>query len=285
MLPAWLEPLLFFYTIALGACIGSFLNVVIARLPEGLSVVKPRSRCPKCGKEIAWYDNIPLVSYAMLRGRCRGCGVTIPLRYPLVEALTAGVFGAFYVRFGPSWDLAVWLPLSAALLAITFLDIDHWWVPDVITYPTMLYTFLAQLLPGQLGPVLALLGLAPALLLLAVAYVFEKVTGKEGLGFGDVKLLALLGLALGLSDALTTLLLAALQGAAVGTLVVLSGGHKQAEAAPTPAALADDDWQPDPHAVPFGPFLALACLEVVLLPDLFTGWHHRLSDALLRVLQ
>ncbi|HET6343729.1 MAG TPA: prepilin peptidase, partial [Myxococcota bacterium] len=140
MLPAWLEPLLFFYTIALGACIGSFLNVVIARLPEGLSVVKPRSRCPKCGKEIAWYDNIPLVSYAMLRGRCRGCGVTIPLRYPLVEALTAGVFGAFYVRFGPSWDLAVWLPLSAALLAITFLDIDHWWVPDVITYPTMLYT-------------------------------------------------------------------------------------------------------------------------------------------------
>lgn len=273
------EPLQFAYITCLGACVGSFVNVVVARLPNRLSVVRPRSRCPQCLASLAWYDNIPIISWCMLLGRCRNCQKPIPMRYVLVEVLCAGLFAALYAHLGNTWPLLTWLPLSAALLAIVFLDIDHWWVPDVITYPGMLWALVTQLLPGERGIVWALWGLLPALLLYGVGFVFEKVTGKEGMGLGDIKLLAMLGLALGPSDSFTVLMLAALQGALMGTLIIATGGHKDAShgAQTVPAALAEDDWTPHPHAVPFGPFLALACFEVVLLPDIFGQWHTRLA--------
>ncbi|MBI5511311.1 MAG: prepilin peptidase [Deltaproteobacteria bacterium] len=315
MLPS---TLLTAYAFGVGACIGSFLNVVIARLPAGESVVRPRSRCPTCKHPIAWYDNIPLLSYALLCGRCRHCRQTIQARYFLVELAVGCLFAAFWVRFGLSFELVVWLPLAAALMAIVFLDIDHWWIPDVIVIPAMVLTFAAAWLPGRLSPVVALLGLLPALFVWGIAWIFEVVTKREGLGLGDVKLLALLGLALGPVDGLSVLLLAALQGSVIGVLVLLTGGHRTAASAeppknpatpeaappspaptppatptaapgvavapPAPASADDDDWVPPPRAIPFGPFLVLAALEVVLLPEPFADLPQQIAAALLGLL-
>ncbi|MBI3179247.1 MAG: prepilin peptidase [Deltaproteobacteria bacterium] len=269
----------------LGACLGSFANVVIARLPDGISVVSPRSRCPSCLTTIAWYDNIPLMSFLVLRARCRHCGARIRLRYFLVELLAASLCAALWMRFGWSWQLVMWVPLCLALLIIVFLDIDHWWVPDVITLPAMVFAFAASFLPGGLSWVAALLGAAPAGLMWVVAWLFERATGREGMGLGDMKLLAVIGLGLGAVDALSVLLLAAVQGSLIGGLVVLAGGHRGvATAAPAPESAAPTDpeaWVPPRRAIPFGPFLVLGAYEVVLVPGTFAGLPQRISGWLL----
>jgi len=293
------------YVGLVGAVVGSFLNVVIARLPAGESLVRPRSRCPHCHTTIRWYDNIPVVSWLVLRARCRHCGAPISARYPLVELLMAALALAVYARLGPTWLLLEWLPLVAAMLAVTFLDIDHWWVPDVITFPAMAWALAGALLPGGIGLASALWGLAPALFLWGFAWLFERVMKREGMGLGDVKLLAVIGLAVGPLAAVVVLLLASLQGSVVGLVVILTGGHNRAgdgarpsagsgptardtqEATPevsatspadTPEVSAtspasqgdeDDDWIPHPRAIPFGPFLVLATYEVLLLPEVF----------------
>lgn len=312
-----LNSLLLAYFSVMGATVGSFLNVVIYRLPEGLSVVRPRSRCPGCAKTIAWYDNVPILSYILLRGRCRRCKMRIAPRYVLVEFVMGALSAALWVRLGLSWEFAIWWPLCAALLAITFLDIDHWWVPDAITLPAMGLVLLASFLPGGVKPVESLLGLAPALGVWGIAWAFFRITGREGLGLGDVKLLALLGLALGPIQCLSVLFLAALQGSVIGIIVVLAGGHRAVNdpRAPEadhkegddndsqhgPEAVADGDdqdsendgdsegaddgeeeeWVPHPRAIPFGPFLVLGALEVVLLPEVFGEWPGRLAGWLL----
>lgn len=264
------------YLSVMGACVGSFLNVVIGRLPEGESVVSPRSRCPQCKTPIAWYDNIPIISWVVLRAKCRTCKLPISARYPMVELLMGCIGAASFIRFGFSWELLVWFPIAAALLAITFLDIDHWWVPDVITYPSMVWALAGSLLPNTLGWKLALLGLLPALFLWALAWTFEKLTKREGLGLGDVKLLALMGLVLGPVGAVTALFFAAVQGAVIGIAVMLTGGHK------TPTEpVSDDDWVPHPRAIPFGPFLALATYELVLAPDIFEHIPVRIAQGIL----
>lgn len=313
MYPDWL--ILAWVTIV-GACIGSFLNVVIARLPAEESIVHPRSRCPRCKAPIAWYDNLPLLSFLILRGHCRACGTTIAPRYPLVELLMALLSAALWVRFGLSWQLLIWWPLVAALLAITFLDIDHWWVPDVITFPAMLWAMGGAFLPGGLTPVHALVGLIPAGLLWLGGFLFERFTGREGMGLGDVKLMAVIGLGLGVMDALSVLLLASVQGAVIGIVVTIRGGHKGVEtetedepegtdpadgdarrvdgkeidndnetgADGTPGASGDDDdddWVPPPGAFPFGPFLVLGTLEILLLPGHFAGLLTRLTELLM----
>jgi leader peptidase (prepilin peptidase)/N-methyltransferase len=265
------EALVLTYVGVVGAIVGSFLNVVVARLPAGESLVRPRSRCPRCHAAIAWYDNIPVVSWLALRARCRACHAPIAVRYPLVELLGAALFLAVYARLGPSWLLILWLPLCAALLAVVFLDLDHFWVPDVITLPAMAWAFGCAFVPGGIGLVSALLGLVPALSLWAFAWLFERVTGREGMGLGDVKLLAVLGLALGPLGAVLALFLASLQGSLAGVLVLATGGHKRVEPDPAekPATVDDDDWTPHPRSIPFGPFLVLACYELVLLPAVF----------------
>lgn len=279
-----LQPLAQAWTVLVGACLGSFVNVVVARLPQALSVVRPRSRCPRCMAGIAWYDNVPLLSYLLLRGRCRACRASIAARYPLVEGLMAALAGALFVRYGFSAGLLVWLPLTAALLAVAFIDIDYWWVPDVITLPAMGWALATAWLPGRPGLLAAALGVLPAALLWLTGWLISRIGRREALGLGDVKLLAALGMALGPRDALAALALASLQGAAIGALVIAFGGHRGAPG-PLPAALADDaDWQPDPHAVPFGPFLVLGALQVVLLPDLFAALQGRLLAALLPLL-
>lgn len=256
------------YAVLIGACVGSFLNVVIARLPAGLSVVRPRSRCPRCLASIAWYDNVPIVSYLVLRGRCRGCHTRISPRYMVVELLAAALALALYIQLGSSWQLVLWAPLAAALLVLTFLDIDHYWLPDVITLPAMAWAALGSLLPGGVTPARAALGLLPAVGLWAFAAAFERLTRREGMGLGDVKLLAVLGLALGPVGALLALFLAALQGSAVGLLLLLAGWRGS-------NATHADGWTPPPRALPFGPFLVLACYEIVLLPTLLNATMER----------
>lgn len=259
-----MDALILVYLAVVGLCVGSFLNVVIARLPAGESVLRPRSRCPRCMAPIAWYDNVPLVSYLLLRARCRGCAAPIAVRYPLVELLMGALSVALYVRFGLSWELLRWWPVVAALLAIVFLDIDHWWVPDRITFPAMLWAAGFAFAPDGVSPVQAVVGLAPAVCVLVFGWLFMKLTGREGIGLGDIKLLVLMGLMLGAWQTLLALLAASLQGALVGTVVTLFGGHRSAA---TPMA-SDDGWVPPPRAIPFGPFLVLGVIEVLLVPGL-----------------
>ncbi len=263
------------YVAFLGASAGSFTNVLVARLPVGLSVVWPRSRCPKCTQEIAWYDNIPIISYCVLRAACRHCKSPIGPRYVLVELLMAALWLALWFRFGASWEFVMWAILCIPLLAIVFLDIDHWWIPDVLIFPFALFAAGFIFLRPNFTFMDALGGLMPAALLFTVGFVFEKVWKKEGLGLGDVKLLALIGIACGLTNTLLVLVLASLQGALVGTAILFSGGHRtepklmklrpEEEDAET-NGLEEDDWVPDPKAVPFGPFIILGAWEVVLFP-------------------
>jgi leader peptidase (prepilin peptidase)/N-methyltransferase len=218
----------------LGLVVGSFLNVVITRLPERRSLVTPRSACPACGAAIAWYDNVPLVSFAVLRGRCRSCARPIPWRYPLTEAATAVLFGLAAARFGPAPSLGVALLLIALLVAVTGIDLEHQIIPDVITLPGTAAGLLASLLTGDVPLVDSLIGIAAGggLFLLII------LASRGGMGGGDVKLAAMLGAFLGWKVMLLSVLLAVLAGGAVAVMLLASGrtGRK------------------DP--IPFGPFLA-----------------------------
>lgn len=218
----------------LGLVVGSFLNVVITRLPERRSLVTPRSACPACGAAIAWYDNMPLVSFAVLRGRCRSCARPIPWRYPLTEAATAVLFGLAAARFGPAPSLGVALLLIALLVAVTGIDLEHQIIPDVITLPGTAAGLLASLLTGDVPWVDSLIGIAAGggLFLLII------LASRGGMGGGDVKLAAMLGAFLGWKVMLLSVLLAVLAGGAVAVMLLASGrtGRK------------------DP--IPFGPFLA-----------------------------
>jgi len=281
-----LAKLLLIYVVGMGACIGSFLNVVIARLPEGKSVIRPGSKCPQCETPISWFDNIPVVSYLLLLAKCRHCRAQIPFRYPLVEILTAVLTAALWVRFGLSLEFLVWMPLTASFVAITFIDIDHWIIPDVIVFPMMMWVGVAAFLPTSVTPTFALLGLLPAGLIFLVGWSFEKITGREGLGLGDVKLLALIGLAVGPSVSLNILLLSSLQGAVIGIVLRLfTAGHEAQKedsiVEPSVESKFEDDWVPPAYAIPFGPFLVLATLQCVLLPHIFGTVSEEISQFLL----
>jgi len=245
-----------------GGAVGSFLNVVIARVPAGESVVSPGSRCPRCRRPIAWYDNIPVLSWIVLRGRCRRCGTGIALRYPLVELLGAAAALAAWWRHGLSAAAAAELLLVATLLALAFIDLDTWLLPHALTWP---------LIPLGVGA--AALGVGPAAgwrgaalgaaigfgLFATLSVVAEKVMKKEALGFGDVWLLAGLGAWLGVAALLPVILLASIQGAVVGIALLALG---RAEKGPDGGGAAQPDgWVPPRNAVPFGPFLVLAALE------------------------
>ena len=281
-----LRELLLIYVIAMGACIGSFINVVIVRLPEGKSVVRPGSKCPKCDTSIPWHDNIPILSFLLLLGKCRVCKVPISPRYPLIEIVMAALMAAFWVRFGLSWELLVWLPLSATVVVIAFIDIDHWIIPDVLVFPMMLWVLGGVVLSDSMTLLSSGLGLIPAGIIFAVGWCFEKFTGREGLGFGDVKLLALIGLAVGPVSALNILLLSSFQGAFIGIIMRLfTSGHEAQKSSSTKEdSIFDDDWVPPAYAIPFGPFLVLATLQCILLPATFGSIGEKISYFLLGIM-
>jgi len=214
--------------------IGSFLNVVVSRLPEHRSLWRPRSACPACGALIVWHDNVPLVSFLALRGRCRSCGIRIPWRYPIVEAATGVLFAAAYVAFGPTAKFIVAALFLALLVAITAIDLERRVIPDLLSIPGTVAGLLANVATERLPLSDSVLGIVIGSgLFLAIILV-----RPDGMGGGDMKLGALLGAFLGWKVALLAIFLAVVVGGAVAALLMATGlrGRKD--------------------AIPFGPFLA-----------------------------
>ena len=191
----------------LGLIVGSFLNVCIWRIPRGESIVLPASHCPKCQSPLRFYDNIPVFSFIFLGGRCRICREKISLQYPLVEALNCLLFLIVGWRFGPSWSLIPYLILTAALVVITFIDLQHLIIPDVISIPGILIGFLVSFLPFmEVRPMDSLIGiLACGIAFLIIAIVSKWIWKREGLGGGDIKLIAMIGAFLGWQGGLVTI--------------------------------------------------------------------------------
>jgi len=239
-----------------GLVIGSFLNVCIHRLPSSQSIVHPRSRCPQCGHLIRVYDNIPVLSYLILRGRCRDCGARISLRYPVVELLS-GAFAAMAVaRFGLGWQALLMYALIAAFLVITFIDLDHRIIPDVITLPGIPIGLAASFGPGMISPLESLVGiLAGGGSLFLVAWGYQLVTQREGMGGGDIKLLAMIGAFIGWKGVLLTIFIASLTGTLAGMALIFRrrGDMKL--------------------AVPFGPFLAVGAIAYLFMGPELMSWY------------
>jgi len=236
-----------------GACIGSFLNVVIHRLPRGESIVSPRSRCPGCGRQIGAWENIPVASFLLLRGKCAGCGEAISWRYPAVELLTASGFAAIFLLDGPGFPLLRDLLFFSLLVPIAFIDIDHRIIPDELSLGGLAAALLFSFLPGGDWKGSAAGALLGGGILHATAFLYEKVRGAEGMGGGDIKLLAMIGAFLGWRGTLATIFFGALLGAAGGILAMRKGG----EGLKT--------------AIPFGPYLCVAALAARYLG----GWFWR----------
>jgi leader peptidase (prepilin peptidase)/N-methyltransferase len=259
------------WALLVGAVVGSFLNVVIARLPAGESVVHPRSRCPGCGAPIAWYDNLPVLSWLVLRGRCRRCGARISPRYVVVELLGAAAGLLAWSRHGLSGAAAAELLFVALLVALAFIDLATWLLPHALTW-TLVGTGLAAAVLG-VAPAPSLAGSAAGAAagfaaFALVAWIGKRLAKKEAMGMGDVWLLAGLGAWLGLRALLPVVLLASVQGSVVGLLLLAVGKAQPgpASAPPAPGAEGEDaDWVPPRNAIPFGPFLVAGALEWLYL--------------------
>jgi leader peptidase (prepilin peptidase)/N-methyltransferase len=238
------------FVCAFGAIIGSFLNVCIARLPAGRSIVRPPSHCPRCQNLIAWYDNVPILSYLVLAGHCRTCRVRISARYPAVEVLTGALAVAVFLRLGPTLAFAGYFALAAALVVITFIDLDHQLIPDVISLPGIVVGLAFSLVSPLVTPLDAALGvLAGGGTLLAVAWLYKTFRGQEGMGGGDVKLLAMIGAFLGWQSIFVTLFVGSVIGSIIGVALML---YQRADTK---------------LAIPFGPFLAGGALVYLFWGD------------------
>lgn len=247
-------PVLIAVAAAYGLVLGSFLNVVIHRVPRGMSLVVPRSHCPACGSLVRWFDNLPVLSWLLLRGKCRRCGARISLRYPLVELASGVLMAAVVARFGVTVAGAAALVLGALLLVLALIDLEHFLLPDVLTLPGIVIGLLFSWAGGLARPWDAMLGAAlGAALPYAVIVVYRLVRGVEGMGLGDVKFLAMIGAFLGWQGALLTLCLGACAGAVVGIGLVIAGRGK-----------ADTE-------LPFGTFLAAGAMAVLFARETLLG--------------
>jgi leader peptidase (prepilin peptidase)/N-methyltransferase len=242
--------------VALAAVLGSFLNVCISRLPRGESIVSPPSHCPRCDRPIRPYDNVPLLSFALLGGRCRTCRAPISWRYPLVEALAVAAAAVVLWQLGPTWEALRAFILVLALIAITFTDLEHRIIPDWITLPgiavglaSQLYPSPARVVDGALGCVLA------GGIFYVIAWLSPKVFGKEGMGGGDIKLAAMMGAFLGWKTVLVAIYVAVLVGGMSGLVLLLVGLRRLGQ------------------ELAFGPFLALGGVIAALWGRPFLSWY------------
>lgn len=252
--------MLTFAVFIFGAVVGSFLNVCIHRIPSNESVAFPASHCPHCHTAIPPYDNIPILSYLLLRGRCRHCAVPISRRYPLVEMLGGIAAVAAVSAFGLSASALLVFAFLAALIVITFIDLDHQIIPDAISIPGIFVGFAAAFLPGQPSWIASLAGIAlGGGSLWAVAAGYEWLTGREGMGGGDIKLLAMIGAFLGWKAIPVTLLLASLLGTVIGLALMAARGRDTR------------------MAIPFGPFLAVGAVCALFWGDALIEWYLNLS--------
>ncbi len=265
--------------LVLGLLVGSFLNVVILRLPRRLEwqwrqdsrellhltetyepappgIVVESSHCPHCGHKLAAWENIPLVSFLALRGKCRQCSMPISWQYPLVELVTGLLFAACVWRFGVGWESGLGMVFTAFLVAMSGIDLRTTYLPDQLTLPLLWIGLLASVVTVFVDPVSSILGAAAGYLSLwSVYWLFKLVTGKEGMGFGDFKLLAALGAWCGLKGVLPILLISSVVGAIIGSAWLLWKGKDRAT------------------QIPFGPYLAIAgWIQFISGADLFASY-------------
>jgi leader peptidase (prepilin peptidase)/N-methyltransferase len=248
--------LLNIYAFVFGLCIGSFLNVCIYRLPAGKSIVRPSSACPACGAPIRWYDNLPILSYLILRAKCRGCKAPISIRYPFVELITGLAALMVFLRFGLHPATLIYFIFIAALLTITFIDIDCRIIPDVISLPGIPIGFIASFFLPYLPWTDSLFGiLGGGGSLFAIAYGYHLITGKEGMGGGDIKLLAMIGAFIGWQGVIFTIMASSAIGTVVGILLMLKArkGMKL--------------------AIPFGPFLSIGAILYLFFGQAVIQWY------------
>jgi len=253
-----MHPLVIFYIFAftLGAVVGSFLNVCIYRLPKNESIVFPPSRCPGCGKGIRWYDNVPIISYLLLRGRCRSCGASISIQYPLVELLNALLTLFLFMKSGPSFAFLVLFLFCSAMVVITFIDLEHQIIPDEISLPGIIAGFIFSFFIPQLGWLNSLLGiLVGGGSLWLVAWGYEMLTKKEGMGGGDIKLLAMMGAFFGWKAVPFIIFVSSLTGSLIGISVMLA------------------QKKDSKLAIPFGPFLAFGSVIYIFFGRQMIHWY------------
>ncbi len=244
-----------------GAAIGSFLNVCIHRLPRHESVVWPASHCPICSGRIAAYDNIPLLSYLLLGGRCRACRTPISIRYPIVEAANAVGYAAIVWYFGLTWHAAAYAVLLSALLVATGTDLSHKIIPNVVTLPGILLGLLGAATILPVGSMNSLLGVVVGGgILWGLAWVSPYLFGKEGMGGGDIKLIAMIGAFLGWKPVLLTIMIGSLVGSVVGVSLIAA------------KVIQRDQY------LPFGPFLALGAVLSLFFHEPLLNWYWSLID-------
>jgi leader peptidase (prepilin peptidase) / N-methyltransferase len=250
-----LDPAQLTILLLLGLAVGSFLNVCIHRIPLGQSLTMPPSRCPGCDYRLRWFDNIPVVSYILLRGRCRSCRMPISLRYPLVELTTMVLFAVHGEVFGWSALLVPRLLFACAMVVLFAIDLEHQLLPNVITLPGIAIGLIssAVLPPGIVDAIIGVLVGGGVLWLIGEAYF--RYSGQEGMGGGDVKMLAMIGAFLGWKLVLVTLVLSSVAGSLIGVLVIAvkRGGMK--------------------YALPYGTFLALGALVASLVGNQIVNWY------------
>jgi len=254
-----------------GMLIGSFLNVCIHRLPASQSIVHPRSCCPHCGHLIRAYDNIPVVSYLLLRGRCRDCGAKISARYPLVELLSGAFATMMVIKYGVWPEGVAYFGFIAALLVIIFIDIDHQIIPDEISIPGIHVGFILSFFLPSMSPPESLLGyLFGGGLLYTIAVVYQKIRNEEGMGGGDIKLLAMIGAFIGWKGVFFTIFVASLAGtlAAVVQKLCLIMLSKKTDSSDRSSSFMK-------MRIPFGPFLAIGAITYLFLGRQLILWYFK----------
>jgi leader peptidase (prepilin peptidase)/N-methyltransferase len=243
----------------LGALIGSFLNVCIYRLPRGESILWPGSHCPSCGAAISWSDNVPVLSYLWLVGRCRHCRSSIAIRYPLIEAANAAGYVLILWAFGVTWTTVLYCILFSALLVVTGTDLTHKIIPNIVTVPGIVLGLIGAATVLPVGPVNALLGVVVGGgILWALAWASPYLFGKEGMGGGDIKLLAMIGAFLGWKPALLTIMIGSLTGSVIGIALIAFRFMKRDE------------------YIPFGPFLVFGAVVSMFFAQPLVDWYQRL---------
>jgi leader peptidase (prepilin peptidase)/N-methyltransferase len=244
------------FVFILGAVVGSFLNVCIYRIPAGQSIVSPRSRCPQCETPIRWYQNIPVLSWLLLGGKCANCTEPISWRYPFVELLTAVLFCGVFLTFGFQPATLIYWIMAAILVTVTFIDLDHQIIPDVISLPGIVVGFLGTFFIPWITWFDSLMGIiAGGGSLLLIALTYEFVTKKEGMGGGDIKLLAMLGAFLGWQAIFPVIFISSMVGTAVGIPLML---WRKADSK---------------LALPFGPFLAFGAMFYLIWGRALVRWY------------
>jgi len=246
-----------FFGFAFGTIVGSFLNVCVHRIPQEESIVIPSSHCPSCKTPIRFYDNIPLVSFIILRGRCRACQAPISWRYPLVEFIMGFFSVILLLRYGISLFYVIYFALFAALTLVSFIDLSHRIIPDVISLPGIIVGVLVSLLHPHLSVINSLIGvLLGGGSLYVVASLYHLVTKREGMGGGDIKLLAMIGAFIGWKGVLFTILCSSFIGSVVGVTLMLISSETDSK-----------------YAVPFGPFLSLGAVIYVVWGEFLITWY------------